>query len=185
MSVIIWFIVALGLVALAIVAAALQTRRLAPPIELPPGESMPTRPLQRLVRWSLALGALLLVIGIVILVRAGPIEAFDDDTTRLALELLFVAALAILAIPTLVAGGWATRDDGRLDERERIIVARAPAGQAAAMLVVLAAWWIGLTETYRDAPGIPPESLTLMVWSCLLVSLVASNAGILLGYRRS
>lgn len=185
MTVIIWFVIALGLVALAIVAAAFQTRRLAPPLELPPGESMPTRPLQRLVRWSLALGALLLAIGIAILAWTGPIEAFDDDTTRLALELLFVATLAILAVPTMVAGGWAVRGDGRIDERERIIVARAPAGQAAAMLIVLAAWWIGLTEAYRNAPGIPPEFLTLMVWSCLLVSLVASNAGILLGYRRS
>jgi hypothetical protein len=96
---------------------------------------------------------------------------------------LVVASVLALAAPTLLAGAWARRDDDRLDERDRAILARAPASQAAAMLVLLAIWMIALTDTFRGEPGIPAVFLNLAFWSCLLVGLVASNVGILLSYR--
>ena len=98
---------------------------------------------------------------------------------------LLLASMVVLVAPTLLVGTWAGREDGRLDERDRAILARAPAGQAAAMLVVLAVWMIALTESFRGEPGIPGVFLNLIFWSCLLVSLLASNVGILIGYRRT
>jgi hypothetical protein len=115
----------------------------------------------------------------------GPTAYSDDDAVRLSVTGLLLASVLALAAPTLLARVWATRDDDKLDERDRAILARAPAGQAGAMLVLLAVWIIALTETYRGEPGIPTVFLNLIFWSCLLVSLLASNVGILLGYRRT
>jgi hypothetical protein len=44
---------------------------------------------------------------------------------------------------------------------------------------------IALTETFRGEPGIPAVFVNLIFWSCLLVGLLASSLGILLGYRRT
>jgi hypothetical protein len=185
MGAILWIVVALGLVALVVVAAGYRTRSVLPPLVLPEGERLQATSLQRLARWSLALSLVPLILAAGMVAAAGPADYADDDTTRLVVTGLLLAAMVVLAAPTMLAGTWAAGDDRRLDERDRAILARAPAGQAAAMLAVLAVWVIALQETYRGAPGIPVTCLYLMFWSCLLVSLVASNAGILLGYRRS
>jgi hypothetical protein len=185
MPVILWTIIALALVAGAIAIAANQTRSIVPPLDLPPGETLPATPVQRLVRWALLVGLILMTAAGVVIAAVGPIQYFDDDTVRLAVTALLIASLFVLAAPSLVAGIWAARGAGVLDERDRAILARAPAGQAGAILVVLAVWMIALQETYRGEAGIPHVYLYLVFWSCLLVSLVASNVGILLGYRRS
>jgi len=185
MSVILWSVLALGLVFVAVVAAAYLGRSVAPPLVMPAGETLPTSPFQRLVRWSLALGLLPMAAAVGLVAWFGPIDYSEDDAVRLAVTLLLLGSLVVLAAPTLLAGVWATRDEGKLDERDRAILARAPAGQAAAMLVVLAVWVIALQESYRGGPGIPTVFLNLIFWSCLLVSLLASNAGILIGYRRT
>lgn len=184
MSVILWGILALGLLAIVIAVAGYRTRAATPPLELPPGELFPSTALQRMTRWSLGLGVVPLVAAAVIVGSVGTIAWEDDDATRLLVTVLLLAAMIILVIPTMVAGTWAARDDGRLDERDRTILARAPTGQAAAILVILAIWTIALQETYRGTPGIPHTYLHLIFWSCLEVSLLASNVGILLGYRR-
>jgi purine-cytosine permease-like protein len=185
MPVILWSILAVVLVLGVIAVARYHSRSILPPLVLPPGETLPTAPLQRLVRWSLALGVVPMAAAAVLVAWYGPTEYSADDAVRLLVTGLLLASLIVLAVPTLLASAWATRDDDRLDERDRAILARAPAGQAGAILVLLAVWVIALTETFRGEPGIPSVFLTLMFWSCLLVSLLASNVGILLGYRRS
>jgi hypothetical protein len=185
MSVILWTILALVLVALVVLATGYQARSVPPPLVLPAGETLPTAPLQRLVRWCLALGLIPLVIAAGLVAWRGPATYSDDDIVRLTVTTLLVAGMLLLVAPTLFAGTWASRGDARLDERDRAILARAPAHQAAAMLVVLAVWMIALQETYRDSSGIPEVFLYLIFWSCLLVSQLASNVSILVGYRRS
>ena len=185
MFLILWAVVAVALVAVVIAVAAYQTRAITPALVLPPGETLPPTRLQRLVRWSLVLGLILMAVAGVVIAAVGPIQYFDDDTVRLAVTVLLIASLFVLAAPSATAGVWAIRGDEILDERERAILARAPAGQAGAILVVLAVWVIALQESYRGEAGIPHVYLYLVFWSCLLVSLVASNVGILLGYRRS
>jgi hypothetical protein len=185
MPVIIWSVLALILVALAVVAAARLGRGIAPPIVLPPGEAMPTAPLQRLARRALVAGLVVGAAAAGVVGWYGPETYQDDDPVRLAVTGLLLASLFVLAAPTFIGGGWAMRDDARLDERDRAVLARAPAGQAAAMLVLLAVWNIALHEVYRGAPGVPAAFLDLIMWSALLVSLAAANAGILLGYRQT
>lgn len=184
MIVILWSVLALGLLAVVVVVAGYRTRAALPPIELPPGESFPSTALQRLTRWALAIGMVPLVAAAAIIGSAGLVAWEDDDSTRLLVTMLLLAAMVILVVPTMVAGTWAARGDGRMDERDRAILSRAPAGQAAAILVVLAVWVIALQEGYRGTPGVPYTYLHLVFWSCLEVSVLASNIGILLGYRR-
>jgi ABC-type uncharacterized transport system permease subunit len=184
MSVILWGVLALGLASIAVLVAARHSRSIAPPLVLPPGETLPTAPMQRLVRWSLLLGLPLAAAAGVVVAWFGPI-VYDDDAIRLLVTGLLLASLVVLAAPTLLVGVWSSRGDEKLDERDRAILARAPAGQAAAMLVVLAVWVIALTESFRGEPGIPDVFLNLIFWSCLLVSQLASNVGILIGYRRT
>lgn len=184
MSVIFWSVLALALVPAAAAVATIHSRGIAPPLVMPPGETFPTTSLQRLVRWSLALGLAPLVVAGALVARFGPTAYSNDDAVRLwATGLLLASALALTA-PTVLAGAWARRDDDKLDERDRAILARAPAGQAAAMLVLLAIWMIALTETFPGEPGIPAVFVNLIFWSCLTVGLLASNIGILLSYRQ-
>ena len=56
------------------------------------------------------------------------------------------------------------RDDGALDERDRAILASAPAGQAPAMMVTMAAWMIGLIETYHASHLVPSAFRYHMFW---------------------
>lgn len=182
---ILWIILAL-VIAFALVAlAARRTRRLLPALELPPGETLPAAPLQRLAtRGFIAAGALTAVsAGIVAL--AGPQRFRDDDGVRLAVTGLMIVALIAAALVSLRASRWASTGDGLLDERDRTILAGASGGQAGAMLVALAAWMIGLTEAFRTAGGVPVVYLYLMFWSIVLVSQLAWLAGIVLTYRRS
>jgi hypothetical protein len=52
-------------------------------------------------------------------------------------------------------------------------------------VVSVAAWSIILTEAYWEAGQVPVAFLTLIFWSCLLVSTMALPVGVLIGYRRS
>jgi hypothetical protein len=184
-SVIFWSILALALVPAAAAVATFHSRSIAPPLVMPPGETFPTTSLQRLARWSLVLGLVPMAVAGALVASVGTTAYSDDDVIRLSVTGLVLASVLALAAPTLLAGVWARRDDDKLDERDRAILARAPAGQAAAMLVLLAIWMIALTETFPGEPGIPTVFLNLIFWSCLLGGLLASNVGILLGYRRT
>lgn len=184
MVVIVWSVLALVLVLGTAVAASLLGRRIAPPPSVPPGERAPVSSLERLVRWCLAFGLPLMAAIVVVVAWSGPTTYDDEVLVRLTVTALYLAGMIVLAAPTLIAGIWMARDDGRLDERDRAILGRAPAGQAAAMLVVLVVWNIALHESFRGQAGVPAVFLDLIFWSCLLVSLLASNVGILIGYRR-
>ncbi|MHC5210920.1 MAG: hypothetical protein ACYTG2_09405 [Planctomycetota bacterium] len=185
MSVILWSALAIGLTFVAVLVAAYHARSIAPPLEMPLGETMPTAPLQRLVRWSLVLGPLPLLAAAGVVWWFGPAAYDQDVTARLSVTGLLLLSMCTLVTPHLFAGIWCTRDSGKMDERDRSILSRAPAGQAAAMMVLLAVWMVALQESFRGEPGIPGVFLHLMFWSCLLVGLMGSHVGMLIAYRRS
>ena len=77
------------------------------------------------------------------------------------------------------------RKRGGLDERDRRIVDRAPAFQGLLMILVLAAWVLGLGEAYHDPGAVPVVYLNLIFGSTLLMHALGMSLGIIVGYRRS
>ncbi len=65
-----------------------------------------------------------------------------------------------------------------------IRLARASLAQSVAMLLTLAVWVVGVTETFRATHLVPSVHLYLLFWSCVIANLAALPVGILLGYRR-
>lgn len=160
---------------------ALKTR---PPLRLPPGERLPSTPLQRMARWSIALGSVLSAAAAAVVVNFGPRTFYDDERVRLTVTALLLAAILVFASFSFRVRAWVARDDDALDERDRAIYGRAPAAQSVAMIVTLAVWIVGLQESFVSTRLVPMVYLYLVFWSCLIVNLVALPIGVLLGYRR-
>jgi hypothetical protein len=53
------------------------------------------------------------------------------------------------------------------------------------MMVAFAVWMIALAERFHATHLVPSAYLYAIFWSLLLVSVLASLAGVLIGYRRS
>jgi hypothetical protein len=185
MSPILWSLLAITVAFAFVVVAVNRARRRLPPLELPPGETLPTTPLQRLAAGSLA-GVLFLSIAAAAVVAWNGVEvAWDNDAVRLTATGLVLAATAVYAVYGSRVAFLATRKDGALDERDRAILAAAPAGQAPAMLVTLAVWMIVLIERYHQTHLVPSAYLYLLFWSTFLVSILALLTGVVVGYRRA
>lgn len=184
MPVILWTIAALASGLLAIVVATRLAMRGRPPLALPPGERLPSTPLQRLARGCVLLGSLLSASAGAVVIRFGPLTFYDDDRVRLTVTALLLASLCALAFFSFRVGHWVRRGDGALDERDRGIFERAPAAQSGAVLVTLAVWIIGLQETFISTRLVPFAHLYLVLWSCLIVNLLALPIGVLFGYRK-
>jgi len=185
MRLVFWLIVALvGAFAAFYIAVRSAQRRL-PPIVLPPGESMPATPLQRLARRTLVVVLLLTLAAAAVVAVRGVQAWWERDAVRLPTTGLLVAAILVYAYYTSRIWSWTSREDGPLDERDRAIAAASHAGQAPAMLVTLAAWMIGLIETHQGTGLIFSGFLYLIFWSCLMVGVIAQLAGVVIGYRRS
>lgn len=184
MQVILWIVLAVAVALAFVYFGALRARRLLPKLELPPGESLPQTPLQRMAKWTLGFSALLVALAAAIVVYHGPQVYWDDDRVRLTVMGLLMAVLATFSVLMVRTAKWIAGDAAQMDERDRAILAHAPAGQGGAILVTLGAWIIGLAETYHETHQVPIVFLYLMFWSCLMMSLLAWLAGIVLGYRR-
>jgi hypothetical protein len=185
MKVILFSVIALGAAFVVFFIAVRRAQRRLPPIVLAPGEKMPTTPLQRLARRCLVLALLPTLAAAAVVVYHGPRVWWDSDPVRLTVTGLLLVALGVFTVYGVRIGIWTARDDGTLDERDRAILASAPAGQAPAMIVTLAAWEIGLVEAYRGVGAVPSLFLYLIFWSCLMMSVLALLAGVVIGYRRS
>jgi len=146
---------------------------------------MPTTPLERWATWSLVAATLLAATAGGIITYFGPEIWYANDEVRLTATAFILATVAVFALTSVRVAVWTQRDRSQFDERDRAILVAAPAGQAAAMLVVLAAWTILLTEHFRSAGGqVPTFYLYLVFWSVLLVSMLTWLAGIVVGYRQ-
>jgi hypothetical protein len=184
LTLILWTVIALGAAfGLTYLAVRRNVRRL-PPIVLPAGETMPVTALERLAKRSLILVLLPTLAAAAVVAYHGPDVWWANDHVRLLATGLLVAALAAFTFYVARIGAWTSRDDGTLDERDRAILASAPAGQAPAMLVTLAAWMIGLIEAYHGVESVPTVFLYLIFWSCVMVSVLALLAGVVVGSRR-
>ena len=138
-------------------------------------------PLQKRALYSLVIGVAFAIALTVIFVARGDVSTFDEDLGfRLTVYALWIGVpLAYLMVVNLTL-----RRPGQVDERDRLIMERAPRVQFLAVLFSLIAWVIVLTEAFRDQGQVPVIYLTLMMISALIVSTIAQSLGILIGYWR-
>ena len=182
MTVILWGVLAVTAGGTVMALAAWRAASKAPP--LPPDVDFPVTRLQKLARASLAASLLLGGSAAFIVVRFGPQTVYDTDALRLPFTFLVLGTLIVLLVMVSLAKVWSDRGDGSMDERDQAILDRAPVAQAPAMLVTLAVWMVGLTESFRDPGAVPTFYLYLVFWSVMVIHVVALPVGVLLGYRR-
>lgn len=182
MSVILWGVLALAGGLGFVWLSARRTRSATAP--WPEDLELPATPMQRVARWSLGIGGLLSAAAAALVLVEGATATFEHDSMRIAFTSLLVAVLAVAGAANVWMRSQATRSDGLLDERDQLIFGRAPALQAAGMLVTQAIWTVGLAESFHDAGTVPIFYLYLMFWSALVVNMLGLPVGILVGYRR-
>ena len=138
-------------------------------------------PLQKRAWWGLATGLVFAAAFLLVFIFKGGIKTFDEDQGfRIIIDVLWVGGL----IANLVIVNLALRKPGLVDERDRLIIDRAPRIQWLAVVFSLVAWMIALSEVYRDTGQIPVIFLYVIFMSILIVSTLAQSAGILIGYWR-
>ena len=185
MKPVLWIIVALLIAGALVFIASLRTRRALPALELPDGESLPKTELQKRAAWAL-LGAVVLTVGAAsLLVYFGAQAWWDVDSIRHTVTALMLGVLLVFLVFTLSVRSLEESGDGRFDERDGLIMGRSCAGVGGAMMVVMAAWMIGLIEAHIETRLVPTYYLYLVFWSLVLTNVIASLAGILLAYRRA
>jgi len=145
-------------------------------------EREPMTPLQKRAWVGLAIGAAVSTALVVLFVVRGTPLISQDKTLRLTSWALMLAGGTLWG--ALLWFMRAREREAQLDERDRSILAGAPAVQSGAVLVVMALWTVTLTEIYWERGVVPLDYLSLIFFSCLITHLVALPAGILLGYRR-
>ena len=138
-------------------------------------------PLQKRACWGLAIGLVFAIAFTLVFILMGGITTFDTDQNfRIIIDVLWIGGLAA----NLIIVNLAQRKPGMVDERDRMIVDRAPRIQWWAVVFTLVAWTIVLTEVYRKTDLIPAVFLYVMFMSVLTVSTLAQSLGILIGYWR-
>jgi hypothetical protein len=136
-------------------------------------------PLQKRALYGLAFGVLWAVAIIVVFIVKGGVSTFSEDLGfRLIIDGLWIGGLIFYGLLMLTL-----RKRSQVDERDRLILGRAPAAQLWAVILSLVIWTIVLTEIYWDQ-GIPPIFMYFVFMSTLIVSAVAQSIGILIGYWR-
>ena len=184
MQPVLWIVVALLVAGAIVFASSLRTRRALPALSLPDGETLPKTVLQQRAGRALLGVVLLTAAAAVLLVYHGAQAWWEVDAVRHVATALMLAALLVFLVFMLGARQLEAAGDGRFDERDSIIMGRSCAGVGGAMLVVFAAWMVGLTETHVETRLVPAYYLYLVFWSLVLTNVIASLAGILLAYRR-
>ena len=138
-------------------------------------------PLQKRAWWGLSVGLVFAIAFTLVFILKGGISTFDEDQGfRIIIDILWVGGLvANLGIVNL-----ALRKKGMVDERDKLILDRAPRIQWLAVIFTLVAWMITLTEVYHDTGLVPSVFLYVIFMSVLIVSTLAQSLGILIGYWR-
>ena len=138
-------------------------------------------PLQKRALYSLVIGLALIIVLVAVLVIQGDIATFDRDP-----NVRYIMYAVLIGVP-LVYGllcDLTLRKPKQIDERDRLIIERSSRAQWMAVIFLIVAWTIALTEIYHDERLVPVAFLTLIFVSALIISPLAQSLGILLGYWR-
>jgi di/tricarboxylate transporter len=139
-------------------------------------------PLQKRALYSLVIGLILAITLIGVFLAKGDVTTFDEDLGfRLIVYSLWIGVpVAYLIVMNLTP----LRKLKQIDERDRLIMSRAPRIQLLAVIFSLVVWITVLTEAYWDQGQVPVVFLTLIFISTLVISTLAQSLGILIGYWR-
>ena len=138
-------------------------------------------PLQKRAWYGLAIGIVWAIAIIVVFITKGGVSGYTEDQgMRVILAALFIGGLLAYSVMTITA----LRKRGQVDERDRLIMSRAPVVQLWAVFISLAVWSIALTEIYWDQGQIPVIFPYLVFMSLFIVNVLAQSVGILIGYWR-
>ena len=138
-------------------------------------------PLQKRALYSLGIGVVLAIALIMVFILKGDVTTFDEDQ---GFGLIVYALWIGVPLAYLIIVNLTLRKPEQIDERDRLIMAKAPRVQYLSVLFSLVAWVIVLTELYWDKGQVPVIYLTLIMISTLIISTIAQSAGILIGYWR-
>jgi hypothetical protein len=144
-------------------------------------------PMQKRAWWGLVLGTIWAVaIATVFIVKGGITTFAENAAFRLLMDGLYIGWLVVYAL--LMSSLLSLRKPGRgqvtVDERDRAILDRAPFVQLWAVIVLLVAWSIGLTEAYHRTGQVPVNYMYVIFFSSIIISTIAQSLGILIGYWR-
>ncbi len=162
---------------------ALAVTRPAAQVAVSGNASLPTAPLQRLAIAAFFSSLVLAATGAMIALLEGPDAYQTRDGVRLLVSMLALASTIAATVPVWIARRRSRQGHIVLDERDELILFRAPGYQAISMLVVCAAWMIALTEAFWSNGHVPIAFIGLSFWSILVVWAISLPAGILFGYR--
>ncbi|MFC2010087.1 hypothetical protein ACFLUL_00710 [Chloroflexota bacterium] len=137
-------------------------------------------PLQKRAMYSLGIGIILATILIVVFILKDISTFNKDQGFRLIVYALWVG----VPLAYLITMNLTLRKPEQIDERDRLIMAKAPKVQYLAVLFSLVVWTITLTEVFHDQGQVPVIYLTIIMISTLIISTIAQSAGILIGYGR-
>lgn len=138
-------------------------------------------PLQKRALYGLMFGIVWAFAIIAVFILKGRVSTFDEDQGfRLIIDGLWIGGL----IAYLVLFETILHRPGQVDERDRLVMDKAPRVQWLAVIFSLVAWVIALSESYHDEGQIPVIFLYLIFMSILIVSMIAQSIGVLMGYWR-
>jgi len=183
----VWLVPILGVVVLmAVVAIAVMIRSWPPRPDVTREEraEMASAPMPRLqisAWWGIGISFATIATIATILVNRGAAAYWENDGLRMLVVMIFLGGL--FAYVGVVLDALAREElEGDLDERDQIILRRAPTAQFAAVLVTVAAWVATLPKMFHDEGAVPVVYLYLMFGSVVIISMWAQSMGILVGY---
>ncbi len=136
-------------------------------------------PLQKRALYSFTIGLVLTIAVISVFIAQGDITAFDMNQH---LRLILYAAVIGVPLIYLILMNITLRKPTQVDERDKLVIERSGKVQWIAVIFLLVAWTIALTEIYRDQGQVPIVFLNLILPSTLIISTLAQSLGIMLGY---
>ncbi len=107
---------------------------------------------------------------------------YQNDAMRITIYMIALGG-APLYLLAHVLSGRKYRGVER-DERDIAVMHWAPTVQVLGMTFTLAAWAIGLTESYWTTGYVPIAYPNLIFLSTLIVGMLSRSLGVLIGYRR-
>jgi len=138
-------------------------------------------PLQKRALISLSIG-LALAIALIVVFITRDINAYATDLGfRLTVYALWVG---VPVVYLLLINLTRLSKLKQVDERDRLVMDRAPKIQWLSVVFTLVVWYIVLNDLYWDQGQLPVVYLTLILISTLVISALAESLGILIGYWR-